>query len=66
MFECPQDSADTIEVLKIIAEAIGNPGVEVFPKQAKRLSGGKGNYINLRFFGRPSLEYAFYTPEIKY
>jgi hypothetical protein len=62
-FESPQDPAKTIEALKIIAEAIGYPGVEVFPKQAKRPSGGYGNYINLPFFGHPSLEYSCYTPE---
>ena len=39
-FETPQDPADTINVLKTIAEAIGYPGVEVFPKQPKRPSGG--------------------------
>ena len=52
-----------IDVLKTIAGAIGYPGVEVFPKQAKRPSGGYGNYINLPFFGHPSLEYACYTPQ---
>jgi len=62
-FEVPQDPADTIDVLKTIAEAIGYPGVEVFPKQVKRPSGGYGNFINLPFFGHPSLEYACYTPE---
>ena len=62
-FESPQDPADTIDVLKTIAEALGYPGVEVFPKQAKRPSGGYGNYINLPFFGHPSLRYACYTPE---
>ena len=62
-FESPQDPAETIDVLKAIADAIGYPGVEVFPKQAKRPSGGYGNYINLPFFGHPSLEYACYTPE---
>lgn len=49
--------------MKTIAEAIGYPGVEVFPKQAKRPSGGYGNYINLPFFGHPSLQYACYTPK---
>ena len=39
-FESPQDPAETIDVLKTIADAIGYPGVEVFPKQAKRPSGG--------------------------
>jgi hypothetical protein len=62
-FERPQDPADVIDVLKTIAGAIGYPGVEVFPKQAKRPSGGYGNYINLPFFGHPSLKYACYTPE---
>ena len=62
-FESPQDPADTIDVLKTIAKAIGYAGVEVFPKQVKRPSGGYGNYINLPFFGHPSLEYACYTPE---
>ena len=62
-FESPQDPAETIDVLKTIAEAIGYPGVEVFPKQAKRPSGGYGNYINLPFFGHPSLQYACYTPK---
>ena len=62
-FESPQDPAETIDVLKTIAEEIGYPGVEVFPKQAKRPSGGYGNYINLPFFGHPSLQYACYTPE---
>lgn len=62
-FESPQDPADTIDVLKTIAEAIGYPGVEVFPKQVKRPSGGYGNYINLPFFRHASLEYACYTAE---
>jgi hypothetical protein len=62
-FETPQDPADTINVLKTIAEAIGYPGVEVFPKQPKRPTGGYGNYINLPFFGHPSLEYACHTPQ---
>jgi hypothetical protein len=62
-FESPQNPAETIDVLKTIAEASGYPGVEVFPKQAKRPSGGYGNYINLPFFGHPSLQYACYTPK---
>ncbi len=45
----PQNPAETIDVLKTIAEASGYPGVEVFPKQVKRPSGGYGNYINLPF-----------------
>ena len=62
-FESPQDPAKTIGNLKAIAEAIGYPGAEVFPKQVKRPSGGYGNYINLPFFGHPSLQYACYTPK---
>lgn len=62
-FENPQDPTDTIDVLNTIAVAIGYPGVEIFPKQPRRPSGGYGNYINLPFFGHPSLQYACYTPE---
>ena len=62
-FKTPQDPANTIDVLETIAEVIGYPGVEVFPKQAKRPTGGYGNYINLPFFGHPNLQYACYTPE---
>ena len=62
-FENPQDPTDTIDVLNTIAVAIGYPGVEIFPKQPKRPSGGYGNYINLPFFRHPSLQYACYTPE---
>ena len=62
-FESPQGPTDTIDVLNTIAVAIGYPGVEIFPKQTKRPSGGCRNYINLPFFGHPSLQYACYTPE---
>ena len=62
-FENPQDPIDTIDVLNTIAVAIGYPGVEIFPKQIKRPSGRYGNYINLPFFGHPSLQYVCYTPE---
>ena len=64
-FREPEEPEIAIRLLKRVSAALGYPKAEIFPKQVKRPSGGYGNFINLPFFGHPSLSYSCWDGDKK-
>ena len=61
----PEGAEIAISLLKRVSTYLGYPEAEIFPKQVKRLSGGYGSFINLPFFGHPSLSYSCWNGDEK-
>ena len=61
----PEGAEIAISLLKRVSTYLGYPEAEIFPKQVKRLSGGYGSFINLPFFGHPSLSYSCWDGDKK-
>ena len=57
-FRKSEEPGMVIQLLKRVSASLGYPKAEIFPKQVNRPSGSYGNFINLPFFGHPSLSYS--------
>ena len=64
-FHEPEGPEIAISLLKRVSAYLGHPEAEIFPKQIKRPSGGYGSFINLPFFGHPSLSYSCWNGDKK-
>lgn len=64
-FREPEEPEIAISLLKRVSAYLGYPKAEIFPKQVKRPAGGYGSYINLPFFGHPSLTYTCWDGDKK-
>ena len=64
-FREPEGPEIAISLLKRISAYLGYPEAEIFTKQVKRPSGGYGSFINLPFFGHPSLSYSCWDGDKK-